>query len=1009
MRTFQGFSWLSALSILATVPESVTVNAQNGTIGQWPLHDNGLNQVVQWDHYSFKVNGKRLFVFSGEIHYWRIPVPEVWEDLLEKIKAAGFTAFAFYGNWGYHSANNRTTDFETGAHDFTKLFEIAQRVGLYVITRPGPYVNAEANAGGFPLWLTTGAYGSLRNNDSRYLDALDPYFSRFTSLTSEHQVTKGGNALVYQIENEYGEQWKDRAEKIPNTAAGQYMAALEDSARANGIDTPLIHNDPNMNTRSWSKDYAPGAVGNVDVAGLDSYPSCWSCNLDECTGTNGKYVAYQVIDYYDHFVEVAPTQPSFFPEFQGGSYNPWGGPEGGCPADIGADFANLFYRNLIAQRVTAVSLYMMYGGTNWGAFAAPVVATSYDYSSPISENRKIDSKFYETKNLAMFTRVAHDLTVTDRLGNNTGYTTNPAVEASELRNPETKAAFYVTIHSQSSSATVESFKLHVSTSVGNLTIPQHGGSIVLNGHQSKILVTDFAMGSQTLVYSTAEVLTYAVIDTRPVMVLSAGTGESVEFHIKGAKKGSIISTGSNVNATFYNEAGGTTTNIRSVSGMSVYQFDNGVKVIVADKPTAYLFWAPNLSNDPFAPVDQSVLVSGPYLVRSVSYSDGILALKGDILNTTTVEVFACASAETLSWNGNKLQTSRTTHGSLKATVAAYNGTIEIPPLDDWKVHDTLPEKLPGYNDSGAAWVVADHLTTPNPTTPDTLPVLYVDEYGFHNSFHLFRGYFDGSASGVKLAVQGGQAFGWSAWLNGDYLGSYLGNSSVGTGNMTLSFVNATVNTNGTNVLLVAQDNTGHDLRADAIKPRGILGAMLDGGSFSQWKIAGEAGGENVQLDPVRGTLSEGGLTAERLGWHLPGFDDSAWNSSSPSTGFEEAGIYFYRTVIPLNVPAELDAAFAFVLNASGSQHVRVQLFVNGYQYARFNPHVGNEKKFPVPPGVLNYGGDNVIGLSVWAQSEEGAKIDVQMVQEYAVESSWSSRFDSEYLRPGWTEARLAYA
>jgi beta-galactosidase GanA len=194
------------------------------------------------------------------------------------------------GNWGYHSANNHTTDFETGAHNFTKLFEIAERVGLYVITRPGPYVNAEANAGGFPLWLTTGAYGSLRNNDSRYLDALDPYFSKFSSLTSEHQVTKGGNGLVYQIENEYGEQWDDTAKKIPNAAAEQYMAALEDSARANGIDIPLIHNDPNMNTKSWSKDFGPGAVGNVDVAGLDSYPSCWSCNLDECTGTNGEYV-----------------------------------------------------------------------------------------------------------------------------------------------------------------------------------------------------------------------------------------------------------------------------------------------------------------------------------------------------------------------------------------------------------------------------------------------------------------------------------------------------------------------------------------------------------------------------------------------------------------------------------------------------------------------------------------------------------------------------------------------
>jgi hypothetical protein len=396
-------------------------------------------------------------------------------------------------------------------------------------------------------------------------------------------------------------------------------------------------------------------------------------------------------------------------------------------------------------------------------------------------------------------------------------------------------------------------------------------------------------------------------------------------------------------------------------------------------------------------------------VRSVSSNGGVVALKGDIMNSTAIEVFACAGEHTLSWNGKKLQTARTKYGSLRATVAAVKSSIHVPSLENWKFHDTLPEKLPTYNDSGSAWVVADHLTTPNPTKPDTLPVLYVDEYGFHNSFHLFRGYFTGSAKGVKLAVQGGQAFGWSAWLNGDFVGSYLGNSTVGTGNMTLSFANATVHTNGTNVLLIAQDNTGHDLRSDAVKPRGILGATLDGANFTQWKIAGEAGGEEHQLDPVRGTLSEGGLTAERLGWHLPGFDDSAWNTSSPSTGISEAGIHFYRTNIPLHVPAGIDASFAFVLNAPASKHVRVQLFVNGYQYARFNPYVGNEVKFPVPPGVLNYAGDNVIGLSIWAQSEEGAKVDVKLVQEYAIESSWSSRFNSEYLRPGWTKERLAYA
>lgn len=138
--------WLGILAFAASFLPIGLVQGQNVT--EWPIHDNGFNKVVQWDHYSFIVNGKRLFVFSGELHYWRIPVPELWEDILEKIKAAGFTAFAFYSHWGYHSPNNKTLDFTTGAHNFEPLLELAKKVGLYVIVRPGPYVNAETNAGG---------------------------------------------------------------------------------------------------------------------------------------------------------------------------------------------------------------------------------------------------------------------------------------------------------------------------------------------------------------------------------------------------------------------------------------------------------------------------------------------------------------------------------------------------------------------------------------------------------------------------------------------------------------------------------------------------------------------------------------------------------------------------------------------------------------------------------------------------------------------------------------------
>ncbi|MFN6991860.1 MAG: beta-galactosidase, partial [Fervidobacterium sp.] len=38
---------------------------------------------------KFVIDNKELFLFSAEIHYFRIPFND-WEDRLKKIKAAGF-------------------------------------------------------------------------------------------------------------------------------------------------------------------------------------------------------------------------------------------------------------------------------------------------------------------------------------------------------------------------------------------------------------------------------------------------------------------------------------------------------------------------------------------------------------------------------------------------------------------------------------------------------------------------------------------------------------------------------------------------------------------------------------------------------------------------------------------------------------------------------------------------------------------------------------------------------
>lgn len=110
-----------------------------------------------------------------------------------------FTAFSIYNSWGFHNPHPGTLDFEHAAHNFSLIMDIAKDVGMYMIVRPGPYVNAEANAGGFPLWLTTGAYGNLRTNDSRYTDAWTPYWEAVADVYKPHLITNGGNVILYQV------------------------------------------------------------------------------------------------------------------------------------------------------------------------------------------------------------------------------------------------------------------------------------------------------------------------------------------------------------------------------------------------------------------------------------------------------------------------------------------------------------------------------------------------------------------------------------------------------------------------------------------------------------------------------------------------------------------------------------------------------------------------------------------------------------------------------------------
>jgi hypothetical protein len=337
--------------------------------------NNGLQTVVEWDNGSLQVNGERVIIMSGEFHYARLPVPELWLDVFQKFKANGMNTVSIYFFWSYHSASKGVYDFTTPGKDIQRLFDMAKEAGLYVIARPGPYCNAETNAGGFALWTSDGSGGKYRTSDEMYRQAWSAWVAGVGSIIAKNQITNGGPVILTQVENELQE-----TRYVANDTLVVYMEQLKTTFKDAGIIVPLTHNEKGFRSKSWSTDYN-NVGGAINVYGLDSYPGGMSCtNLD--TGFNLPRT------YYQWFQSVSPTQPEYLPEFEGGWFQPWGGYFfDQCLAEQSPEFADVFYKGLIAQRATLLNLYMAFGGTNWGHIAAPVVSSERSLVDEAEKNK----------------------------------------------------------------------------------------------------------------------------------------------------------------------------------------------------------------------------------------------------------------------------------------------------------------------------------------------------------------------------------------------------------------------------------------------------------------------------------------------------------------------------------------------------------------------------------------------------------------------------------------------
>jgi hypothetical protein len=616
----------------------------------------------------------------------------------------------------------------------------------------------------------------------------------------------------------------------------------------------------------------------------------------------------------------------------------------------------------------------------------------------ISEDRSVTREKYSEAKLEANFLQASPAYLTAIPQNNThangSYSNNPEIAVTALFGDRTN--FFVIRHAAYNSYESTQFKLTLPTSQGNITIPQLNGSLVLNGRDSKFAVTDYDAAGTNLLYSSAEIFTQKSYGDKQVLVVYAGPNENHELALTLSCASEVLE-GSGLNIV--KKKGTTIIGFKSSSERRIVKIGE-LFIYILDRNDAYNYWVLDLPSSPVSGnytngtlETSAAIVKAGYLLRTVEISGSALHLTGDLNATTEIEVIGGAPTKLteLTFNGESIKFAQDScSGVVTGSVTYKKPSFSIPDLStvSWKVIDSLPEITSSYDDS--LWTNADLTYSNNTQRNLTTPVsLYGQDYGYNGGSLLFRGHFTatGGENSVFLQTQGGSAFGMSAWLNGTFIGSARGIDAASNANSTFSLPN--VASGSSYVLTVLIDHmglqeNGQGGSSEMKTPRGILNYSLGGRNASAltWKITGNLHGEDYE-DRTRGPLNEGGLYAERQGYHLPGAPTSNWANSThgPVTGVTAPGVSFYSTTFDLDMPAGYDIpisiSFSNVTSSSnGSAPVayRSQIFVNGYQFGKYVSNIGPQDVFPVPQGIFDYNGPNYFAVSLWALDEGGAKI-----------------------------------
>lgn len=314
---------------------------------------------------QFILDGKPLQILAGEMHYPRIP-RELWRDRFRKLKSLGLNTLSTYVFWNAHETQSGVYDF-SGNLDIAAYIRTAQEEGLWVTIRPGPYVCAEWDGGGFPAWFMSEPTMPVRTSDPRFMAPVTRWFKRLGQELQPLLISQGGPIILTQVENEYGSYGNDHV----------YMNEVHEILKNSGFDGVFYTADP-------SDALAGGTLPGV-VAGINF--GSWSTAENE----------------FARLEKFRPGVPKFCSEFWGGWFDQIGDMH--AAVDTSVLMASVKW---MLDRKMSLSFYMLHGGTSFGFYAGANLkkdegykgfTSSYDYDAILDEAGRPTAKYHAAKTL----------------------------------------------------------------------------------------------------------------------------------------------------------------------------------------------------------------------------------------------------------------------------------------------------------------------------------------------------------------------------------------------------------------------------------------------------------------------------------------------------------------------------------------------------------------------------------------------------------------------------------